>query len=128
VTTTNPEAKKPRRSNKRLRGEVVQVRVSDEELELISANAAGAKLTNAEFLRRLGQGHTPKSKVDLSLVRDLCAVAGDLGRLGGLLKLWLAEKRSGTLPQHEILAKDIDSLWRDLQTTYGELKAKVEAL
>lgn len=126
--TTNPTTKRPKRSNKRLRDEVIQVRVSEEELELISANAAGAKLTNAEFLRRLGQGHTPKSKVDLGLVRDLCSVAGDLGRLGGLLKVWLSEKRNGTLPQHEIGSKDIDSLWRDLQTTYGELKAKVEAL
>ena len=126
--TTNPTAKTSKRSNKRRREEVIQVRVSQEELELISANADGAKLTNAEFLRRLGQGHAPKSKVDLGQVRDLCAVAGDLGRLGGLLKLWLSEKRTGSLPPHEILVKDIDSLWRDVKATYGELKAKVEAL
>jgi hypothetical protein len=30
--------------------------------------------------------------------------------------------------QHEIGAKDIDTLWRDIQATYVELKEKVEAL
>jgi hypothetical protein len=126
VTTTTPAKRK--KSNRRKREEVIKVRVDESELAVISANATAARLTNAEFLRRLGQGHTPKSKVDLGLVRDLCTVAGDLGRLGGLLKLWLSEKRSDSLPAHEISAKDIDALWRDVQTTYGQLKAKVEAL
>ncbi len=126
---TTSETKKNRiRSKRRRREKVIQVRVDETELGIISDNATAARLTSAEFLRRLGQGHTPKSMVDLGLVRDLCAVAGNLGRLGGLLKLWLSEKRSGSLPTHEISTKDIDALWRDVQATYAELKAKVEAL
>lgn len=124
--TATATTKKPIRLNRRRRDEVIQVRVSEDEFEIIRAKAAGAKLTTAEFLRRIGQGHTPKSKVDLGLVRDLGTVAADLGRLGGLLKLWLSEKRNGSLPPHETMAKDIDSLWRDVQVTYAELKAKVE--
>ncbi len=126
--TTIPSEEKAARSNRRRRGEIIPVRVDEAELEVISANAAAAQLTRSEFLRRLGHGHTPKSKVDLALVQDLCRVAGDLGRLGGLLKLWLSEKRSGSLPPHDIPLKDIDALWREVQATYGQLKEKVEAL
>lgn len=128
MTTATPRSESRKRSERRRRDDVIQVRVNGAELDVISANAAAANLTTAEFLRRLGQGHAPKSKVDLAVVRDLCAVAGDLGRLGGLLKLWLSEKRAGALAQHEITAKDIDALWRDIQATYAELKEKVEAL
>ena len=34
-----------------------------------------------------------RSVVDLTAVADLAKVNGDLGRVTGLLKLWLAEKR-----------------------------------
>lgn len=34
-----------------------------------------------------------RSVVDLKAVADLAHVNGDLGRVAGLLKLWLAEKR-----------------------------------
>ena len=128
MTTTNSRSKSKKRSERRRRDDVIQVRVNESELEVISANAAGAHLTTAEFLRRLGQGHTPKSKLDLAVVRDLCTVAGDLGRLGGLLKLWLTDKRASTQAHPDISAKEIDTLWRDIQATYAELKEKVEAL
>lgn len=129
MTTATSQSDSRKRSERRRRDDVIQVRVTEAELEAISANAAAANLTTAEFLRRLGKGYTPKSKLDLTVVRELCAVAGDLGRLGGLLKLWLAEKRAGaTAMPDEIPVKEIDALWREIQTTYGLLKEKVEEL
>ncbi|MNF18558.1 hypothetical protein D3C80_2227120 [compost metagenome] len=39
--------------------------------------------------------NTPiRSVVDLTAVADLAKVNGDLGRVAGLLKLWLSENRS----------------------------------
>jgi hypothetical protein len=118
VTTGTSQSDSRKRSERRRRDDVIQVRVTEAELEAISANAAAANLTTAEFLRRLGQGYTPKSKVDLTV-----------GRLGGLLKLWLADKRAGaTALTDELAIKDINELWRDIQKTYGALKEKVEEL
>ena len=38
--------------------------------------------------------NTPiRSVIDLTAVSELAKVSGDLGRVAGLLKLWLAEKR-----------------------------------
>ncbi len=41
------------------------------------------------YLRMLGLGYQPKSLVDNDRVIELAKINGDLGRLGGLLKLWL---------------------------------------
>jgi hypothetical protein len=37
----------------------------------------------------------PKSVYDLEAVEQLAKVGADLGRLGGLLKLWLSTKTEG---------------------------------
>jgi hypothetical protein len=43
-------------------------------------------------MRRLALGYRPESIVDGRTMLELIRVRGDLGRLGGLLKLWLAEQ------------------------------------
>ena len=60
-----------------------------DEREAIEANAKQAGLSVSTYLRRIGQGRQVKSVVDAEQVRELVRVNGDLGRLGGLLKLWL---------------------------------------
>lgn len=59
------------------------------EREAIEVNAKQAGLSVSTYLRRIGQGRQVKSVVDAEQVRELVRVNGDLGRLGGLLKLWL---------------------------------------
>jgi len=62
-----------------------------EERELIEANAKRAGLSVACYLREVGQGYQIKGVMDYEYVRELVRVNGDLGRLGGLLKLWLTD-------------------------------------
>lgn len=69
----------------------LRVPVLPEEKEQIEANAAAAGLSVARYLREVGQGHRPQSVQDYRYVRELAKVNGDLGRLGGLLKLWLTD-------------------------------------
>jgi len=61
-----------------------------EESELIKENAKRAGLSVARYLREVGMGYQVKGVMDYHYVRELVRVNGDLGRLGGLLKLWLA--------------------------------------
>ena len=119
--------KKPK-SEERQRTDQIKVRVTPTERAAIDANAAGHAITTPEFLRRLGQNVVPASTLDHQAVRDLARVAGDLGRLGGLLKLWLADQERGIKPPADIDSRSIRALWSDLQTTYEDLKAKVKAL
>jgi hypothetical protein len=55
----------------------------------IEANAAQAGMSMASYLREVGRGYLIRGVMDYDKVRELAAINGDLGRLGGLLKLWL---------------------------------------
>ena len=57
----------------------------------IEANAKRAGISVARYLREVGQGYQVKGVMDYQYVRELVRVNGDLGRLGGLLKLWLTD-------------------------------------
>lgn len=62
-----------------------------DERERIEANARDAGMSVARFLREVGQGYRVRGIVDFEQARELARINGDLGRLGGLLKLWLTD-------------------------------------
>lgn len=76
----------------------LRVFVTPTERAEIERLAAVAGLSVSSYLRTAGLNHPIKSVYDLDAVRDLVAIAGDLGRLGGLMKLWLAERRGEGAP------------------------------
>ncbi|OZI49408.1 conjugal transfer transcriptional regulator TraJ [Bordetella genomosp. 4] len=69
----------------------LRVPVFPEEATVIEENAKRAGLSVARYLREVGQGYQVKGIMDYQYVRELVRVNGDLGRLGGLLKLWLSD-------------------------------------
>lgn len=77
----------------RRRGKPIEVWVTAEEKATITARAKEAGMARSAYLRALGLNTPVKSIVDLSAVTDLAKLNGDLGRVAGLLKLWLAERR-----------------------------------
>ena len=67
----------------------LRVPVFPDEKAVIEAQAQRAGMSVARFLREVGQGYRIGGIVDYTQVRELARINGDLGRLGGLLKLWL---------------------------------------
>ena len=67
----------------------IVVRVTPDEKSAIENFAKQTGSSTSSFLRLLGLGYMPKSIVDNEKVLELARINGDLGRLGGLLKLWL---------------------------------------
>jgi len=65
--------------------------VFPEEAQIIEENAKRAGMSVARYLREVGQGYKITGIVDYQHVREMVRISGDLGRLGGLLKLWLAD-------------------------------------
>ncbi|URN87367.1 MAG: CopG family transcriptional regulator [Pseudomonas protegens] len=77
----------------RRRGKPIEVWVTDEEKAIITERAEEAGMSRSGYLRGLGLNTPMRSVVDLSAVANLAKVNGDLGRVAGLLKFWLADKR-----------------------------------
>jgi hypothetical protein len=80
------DMKPPTRKARHLRVPVLPV-----EEEAIKAAAASAGLSVAAYLRNVGMGYQVRGILDNKRVEELARINGDLGRLGGLLKLWLTD-------------------------------------
>jgi hypothetical protein len=62
-----------------------------EEKAHIKAHAMACGNTVSSYLLSVGMGYPIRSILDHQRVTELAKVNADLGRLGGLLKLWLAQ-------------------------------------
>ena len=83
----------------------LRVPVLQQEEEQIKTLAAAAGLSVAAYLRSIGLGYQVKGILDNRRVEELIRINGDLGRLGGLLKLWLTnDERTKTFGEPTIRA------------------------
>ena len=71
----------------------IYVWVTPDEKSQIEALAQATGHKTSAYLRNIGLGYPLKSILDHKRVEELARINGDLGRLGGLLKLWLTNVR-----------------------------------
>ena len=81
---------KPRQKTNRKDSPPIKVYCFPEERETIEQQARSTGLSKSSYLLRVGMGYPIRSIVDHHQVEELVKINGDLGRLGGLLKLWLS--------------------------------------
>lgn len=111
-------SEQPAKPKARRRGKPIEVWVTEDEKTTISERAGEAGLSRSGYLRALGLNTPIRSVVDLKAVSDLAKVNGDLGRVAGLLKLWLTEQRG-----QEASALDMEGVmveFRELQSIVRE--------
>lgn len=80
----------PRQKTNRKDSQPIKVYCFPEERETIEQQARSTGLSKSSYLLRVGMGYPIRSIVDNHQVEELVKINGDLGRLGGLLKLWLS--------------------------------------
>ena len=116
IAAKNKRGGRPR--NKR-----IEVWLTPEEYEEIASMAKQVGLSHSSYLRSLGLHQQLKSIVDLQAVQKLAKVNGELGRVAGLLKLWLAEKKGqGADPQTvENMMRDFRVIQRNMTNLMGEI-------
>jgi hypothetical protein len=90
------------RTKEAVRNKVLRVVVSAGEQAAIQDRACATGLTVSTYLRMVGLGYQPRSDFDLLAIQDLVQVNADLGRLGGLLKLWLTNKPAEGAPTFDV--------------------------
>lgn len=85
-------------SNSRVKTELIQVRASPEEKDLLKQRAAAFGISVGELCRETIFGTKPKSKTDQQAIAELAKARADLGRLGGLFRGWLTNKFDQSAP------------------------------
>ena len=108
-----------------VRKSALKVWVNDEEKEAIKHNIAlVGKMSVSAYLRNLGLGYFPKSKIDKQIILDLAKINADQGRLGGLLKMLLSNKEihnTSTFIETNKILKDIQKTQNKLLETVSKL-------
>ena len=102
---------------------LLPVVVSPEDKSAIDANAAAAGMSASQFLRTLG--HEPTALVqDNADMMTLARIHGDQGRLGGLLKMWLADREKYNTTQEVTINK----LMEDIAATQRKMLEAMDAI
>jgi len=84
-------------SETRRRSELIQVRATKKEKREIGKRAENcASGTTSNYLRSLGLGVGLKTKADLDVAHQLIKLSADMGRVGGLIKLFISERKGRT--------------------------------
>ncbi|ENL4397552.1 CopG family transcriptional regulator [Klebsiella pneumoniae] len=113
----------PKNTTARRRGKPIEVWVTDEEKTAITKLADQTGLSRSAYLRAVGLNRPVGARADLEAVRELVKLNGDLGRVAGLLKLWLAEKRGqGARPI------DIESVMIEFWELQAQIREKMSAI
>lgn len=100
----------------------IKVWVLPSEKAAIQAKAAAHTLSDSAYLRALGLDMPLRSTLDQEAILELAKINGDLGRLGGLLKVWLSDR------DRAIKEGRITALVADLEATQALLFEKVQGL
>ena len=100
----------------------IKVWVTPEEKAAIAAKADAHSLSASSYLRRLGLAMPLQSTIDQRAILDLVKINADLGRFGGLIKMWLT-----TNADFESLSAQ--GLQRKLENTLSDdgLKRRIES-
>jgi len=89
----------------------IKVWLLPEEKEGIEESARRVGLSASAYLRNIGLGLTVRGVLDQHAVIELSKINGDLGRLGGLLKMWLSnDERLAVFKQDQIQHSILDAL------------------
>jgi glycine cleavage system regulatory protein len=108
---------------RRERPEPLKVVVSSADRAQIIERAKACDLSVSAYLRTLGTSFEPKSTLDAQAIQHLLKALADLGRLGGLLKLWLSER-----PGVGASTVDVRRLLRQIEAQQVQLKTIIERL
>jgi len=105
------------------RGNPFKGYVNEQERIEITARAARLHMSLSDYLRTVGLGEVLKSTVDATAIDIMLKINADLGRLGGLLKLWLTT-RCG----EGATSSQVNALLRGVQTDQQALLWAISAV
>ena len=114
------------KSKKRQRAKCLRVYALPSEEADIKANAANCGMKVAEYLRNLGLNFEPKTILDYQAVLELSKVSADLGRLGGLLKMFLTNEERYKHMNKEEVQQTVNALLKDISITQARLFEKAK--
>lgn len=106
----------------------IKVWVLPEEKKLVEKKAEQHGLSTSAYVRNVSLGLTMKSTIDKAAIADLAKINADIGRFGGLLKMWLNNDERLRRFGREKSAKLIETAFLKIDELQSILLEKVKKL
>jgi hypothetical protein len=119
-------ARTPDQNGNRKQTLPIKVFCNPVERQAIIEKAGHCGLSASNFLRTVGLGTGIVSVVDHRKVDELVRINGDLGRLGGLLKLWLANEAHFQAISSLGIKDQVVATLSDIKANQASLKAIIK--
>ena len=116
---------KRRKEKEEIRSKLLPIRVNENELKIIAAKAESHGISTSTYLRNLGMNYPIKTIIDEKAAASLLKTNSDLGRLGGLFKMWMnrnSEDKENFSDQRTY--KNIDELVDEIERIQKILKSE----
>ena len=106
----------------------IKVWVTTAEKAAIAEKAAAHSMSISRYLRALGLALPIQSTVDQRAMLDLLKINADLGRLGGLVKMWLTSNESSESACAQVTQIKLDRTLNEISALQKKMKERIEAL
>jgi hypothetical protein len=110
------------------RGLHVDYRVTPDEKAAIAAKADAHSLSASSYLRRLGLAMPLQSTIDRRAILDLVKINADLGRFGGLIKMWLTTNADFESLSAQGLQRKLENTLTDVRQLQKKMSDRLEDL
>ena len=102
--------------------------VTPEEKAAIATKADAHSLSVSSYLRRLGLALPVESTIDQRAILDLVKINADLGRLGGLIKMWLTSDADFESISAQGLQRKLENTLADVRALQKKMSDRLDDL
>ena len=106
----------------------VKVWVTTVEKAAIAEKAAAHSMSASAYLRGLGLALPIQCTIDQRAVLDLLKINADLGRLGGLIKMWLSGNQNFESGSAQALQRKLDSTLNQIRALQKQMSDRIQDL
>ena len=106
----------------------VKVWVTPEEKAAIAERAAAHSMSASRYLRALGLALPIQSTIDQRAVLELVKINADLGRLGGLIKMWLTSNESFESGSAQAVQRKLDGTLDQIRALQKQMSERIQEL
>jgi hypothetical protein len=128
ATASEPEISDAKKEKTRRECTPVKVWVTGTEKAAIGKKAAAHSMSSSRYLRALGLALPIQCTIDQRAVLDLLKINADLGRLGGLIKMWLNSDQSFESGSGQALQRKLNGTLNQIQTLQKQMSDRIRDL
>ena len=100
------------------------LRLTQAEKDIIKEKAKGCSLSTAQYMRDVSLGYKPKETKTLEQLQEVIKVNRDLGKLSGLLKMWLSDRIKFDGSERFTMIR----ILKDIEVTRSKLELAIEKI